>query len=441
MPVLVNFLLLFSILLWRMQNRFMFPTFWAEDGSTFYANALQEGFSTLWAPYSGYFHTLPRIFALFGSWAPTPFVPLVFGILSLAYFSYVCAFLASKTFSHVLPGYLDRILLAIAICYSPGTSEVLGNLANLHSIATFYIGLFLLRRFDEKISLIDWLCIVPSIFTSGESVVLIPAFLFRAAMIGKSTSLSQPSKTIKQIVQMPQCFQTLIIVGLLFFQALINAVLSQSATLPPEQQVTLFRALQAWFFGFNNWALFLPLFGFGHLCNWTTNHQIGYWIVTALLWLCLVGAFVRQTNERKLGWFWIFSASLVIPLMSLVRGEPAAGFFASPTFQSIPYGHRYEFILAPYGLLTWALWGSLAKFKNNYKITGLASGATLVMCLALNQSTRLTYLGPYLGPSISLKEIINYYKHPDQAPKEGIQIPNAPNGWGSFKYIYPLNGK
>jgi hypothetical protein len=58
------------------------PAFYAEDGQIFFSQQLQSGVSSLFQPYNGYFHLVPRLIALLASPAPAFYQPLVFAACS-----------------------------------------------------------------------------------------------------------------------------------------------------------------------------------------------------------------------------------------------------------------------------------------------------------------------------------------------------------------------
>ncbi|MFE4950599.1 hypothetical protein ACFQ9V_10900 [Leifsonia sp. NPDC056665] len=109
-------------------------TFWAEDGRTFVSSAALGGPGVLLQPYAGYLHTVPRLVAavvvlLPVSWwalATTAAACAIAGGLAVVVF--VCA-------RELVPWLPARIFVAGLTVLAPLVPrEVLGNLANLHSL-------------------------------------------------------------------------------------------------------------------------------------------------------------------------------------------------------------------------------------------------------------------------------------------------------------------
>jgi hypothetical protein len=123
-------------------------TLWAEDGRTFLQDAVNRGpLLSLVQPYAGYLHTIPRLIASLtvsvvpvGLWAQamTAGACLVAGLLAAVVF--VCS-------RDVLPWFPARLLLATVTVLAPlAPREVLGNVANLHSLVLWAVFWMLLYR-------------------------------------------------------------------------------------------------------------------------------------------------------------------------------------------------------------------------------------------------------------------------------------------------------
>lgn len=64
-----------AVLLFRWPDQLLRPQFWCEDGLIFFWQAWRFGWRALFEPYEGYFHTVPRLFALLGSFLPVRWMP------------------------------------------------------------------------------------------------------------------------------------------------------------------------------------------------------------------------------------------------------------------------------------------------------------------------------------------------------------------------------
>lgn len=121
-------------------------TFWAEDGRTFVSAAAVGGPSVLFQPYGGYLHTVPRLVASVvvllpvGWWALATTAAACAIAGGIAVVVFVCA-------REVVPWLPARIAVASLTVLAPLVPrEVLGNLANLHSLFLWMLFWIVLAR-------------------------------------------------------------------------------------------------------------------------------------------------------------------------------------------------------------------------------------------------------------------------------------------------------
>jgi hypothetical protein len=129
-------------------------TLWAEDGRTFLQAALDQGpIRSLFDPYAGYLHTIPRIMSsLIVQFVPVPYYASAMTAATCvaaggaAAVVYVC----SRDVVTSVPG---RFALATTTILAPlEPREVLGNAANLHSIMFWMLFWMLLYRPKNRAS-------------------------------------------------------------------------------------------------------------------------------------------------------------------------------------------------------------------------------------------------------------------------------------------------
>jgi hypothetical protein len=116
-----------AILYWRRPDAFYNPQLWAEDGSRFFSSAFFRGSQSLVLPFAGYFHTLARLVAWFGSWLPVRYVPHWYVIASWMLLACIVAYLFSGRFSF---GWKTKFLIGLALVATAADNEVFFNLAN-----------------------------------------------------------------------------------------------------------------------------------------------------------------------------------------------------------------------------------------------------------------------------------------------------------------------
>ena len=108
-----------------------FDHVWAEDGAIFYADAVEQGPSSLFYTYAGYAHVVPRLIALVGGVLPQTAYAALAVASSLAVTGLLAAFVqyAALRLTDSIPA---SLVAGSAFALTPALRvEVLGNLANL----------------------------------------------------------------------------------------------------------------------------------------------------------------------------------------------------------------------------------------------------------------------------------------------------------------------
>lgn len=156
-------------------------TFWAEDGRTFVSSAALGGPVVLLQPYAGYLHTIPRLVAavvvlLPVSWwalATTAAACAIAGALAVVVF--VCA-------RDLVPWLPARLFVAGLTVLAPlAPREVLGNLANLHSLILWTLFWIVLSRPRTTRAAVALAAVaVLGALTEIQAVFLAPLLLLRA---------------------------------------------------------------------------------------------------------------------------------------------------------------------------------------------------------------------------------------------------------------------
>jgi hypothetical protein len=168
-----------AILGLRRAGAFTNPQFWAEDGY-FYERARSVGWHSLWLPYNGYLHLVPRSAAIVAAHADPALVPSIFVGFAALFTLYV----ASRTLSPRCPLPRYAGLAALAVVLVPDTYEVLLNLVNLQWVLAGGLVLLLVSRDPSGWGpwIHDLAASVALGLTGPFSIVLAPLFLWRAWM-------------------------------------------------------------------------------------------------------------------------------------------------------------------------------------------------------------------------------------------------------------------
>ena len=174
--------LLTALLAWIRLPAIARDTLWAEDGRNFLQDALNLGpIESLVVPYAGYLHTFPRIVAaLTVQFMPVQLFALsmTFGACLLAGIMGAIVYVCSADVVAWIPA---RVLIATLTVLAPlAPREVLGNMANLHSLALWTLLWVLLYRPRSRAgSIAIAVFVLLGTLTEIESVFLLPLLLWR----------------------------------------------------------------------------------------------------------------------------------------------------------------------------------------------------------------------------------------------------------------------
>jgi hypothetical protein len=151
---------------WRVSA---WDTIWAEDGYVFLADAVSRPVTeTLFDPYGGYIHVLPRVAGAVAGSLPLDAASLVFA-LTWAFTLALLAAFAYFASAEIVQSSTLRLALAVLVAFLPAAgSELLGNATNLH----FYL---------------DYACFWGFAWRSTST----PALAARSAVVGVA-ALSDP---------------------------------------------------------------------------------------------------------------------------------------------------------------------------------------------------------------------------------------------------------
>lgn len=123
--------LLVLALLLREPGHFINPQFWAEDGTSFFMQAWEDGFArSVFSPLSGYLHTFPRLTAGLALLFPLKAAPLVFNLAAFAAQALPILYLLGGRLARHLPNRGVRVLAAALYVAVPNSYETYVNLTN-----------------------------------------------------------------------------------------------------------------------------------------------------------------------------------------------------------------------------------------------------------------------------------------------------------------------
>ncbi|MDF1515346.1 MAG: hypothetical protein P1S60_16170, partial [Anaerolineae bacterium] len=156
-----------------------------EDGWLFLTDALNYPLTqTLFKPYAGYYHVLPRLFAEVATPNNLLNIPSIYGMISVLFAACVLSLPVLHLF-HRFTNLHWRVVWVLTCALVPWPTEILGTITSLHWYA--FWGLMLLCLADLSNVRLSWLLViipfvVLTIFSSPPAVLLMPLSLFQGCL-------------------------------------------------------------------------------------------------------------------------------------------------------------------------------------------------------------------------------------------------------------------
>jgi hypothetical protein len=334
-PYYFTFLSCFLFLFLRASGRFLYAHLWAEDGSLFLPDAITYGWKSIFLPYAGYYHTLPRIIAYITHFFDASTYPLIIVISTSIIFISVIQLLISENYSYLVKERYHRFLICLSLCMAPGLHEVLGNLANLHWILFLYISLSTLNDSNTKLKLSEGLFLLVAIFSTGETIVLIPILLLQLILQYRKNRIVSS--------------RTAFLFVLISISVILN--LLQKEKLPQGPSFDLITILRGWYSSVINTMILQPLIGDKYVIKLFKKYWYIYEFGSPLIGLFLVFRIAKQKRVQLYYFVLLVILIAFLPFLAFIVRPYAMGVYANV---HIVWNFRYAFILAPWGLLLYA---------------------------------------------------------------------------------------
>ena len=175
------------VIMARAWPRLMRAHFWAEDGNLFFPQAVAQGYRSFFEPYADYYHLAPRLFAYAFTFFPLLYYPTLICLSSMLVFVATAALFSKGSYAWLVPSQALRTLLCLAICMAPGLREIIGNLANLHTVLIVYLCLICLRDSRSGITPVELAICFLGVGSEGACFVLLPSLVWRLSAYKIST--------------------------------------------------------------------------------------------------------------------------------------------------------------------------------------------------------------------------------------------------------------
>jgi hypothetical protein len=175
---LTSFLFLLSVilsilaLLYRKPEAFTKPQFWAEDGVIFFQQYFQTGVSSIFNPYAGYLHLIPRLVALLTFHSISfEHMPAAYNVASLLIFLGLVCFIWWRTRFDPY----TKFFVIMALSLVPVGSEMVLNITNVQWYVSLFIPLLFLAGHNKKYRFFDGIVLFLVALTGPFSVIFLPA--------------------------------------------------------------------------------------------------------------------------------------------------------------------------------------------------------------------------------------------------------------------------
>lgn len=152
-------MIFFVIYLSRAPETLLFANLWAEDANVFFHDAFYEpSILTLFKPYAGYLHFIPRLTAFASTFLPIEYVATSFNLTASLLQLLPLAFVLSSRSDQLIPGWRLKLLVSFVYVCLPGASEAHGTVTNLQWTLPFLITLILFCEPPQTIvtRMVEW---------------------------------------------------------------------------------------------------------------------------------------------------------------------------------------------------------------------------------------------------------------------------------------------
>ncbi|MCC2644744.1 MAG: hypothetical protein K0R94_522 [Burkholderiales bacterium] len=203
-------LMIFFFIILRQWERVHHYVLYAEDGRGFLPRSVMYGFNAVLRPYTGYLQVAPQLISLISYYISLKYYPLITLFICGFIYSLAISSIINSSYSWICRNQMVRFFIALSLTFIPGTTEILGNLANLHTILYIFVTFKMVAKFDAKYSVLDYILFIITAFSAGEFFLILPVVLYRMFVLYKS----------KQ--SLVCIFQHLLILLIIVFSIVIN---------------------------------------------------------------------------------------------------------------------------------------------------------------------------------------------------------------------------
>ncbi len=330
------YILLVSIIFLRRPDALLNAQPWAEDGKIFLQQALADPYGSIFTPYAGYMHIVPRLVTLAAIQFGLPNASLVMNVAALLISAFCISYLFTSDFRFLIRNDLLRSFTAILIACMP-IPQVWMNITNIQWFLLIYTMLWttclLFNKdiYDKKIGLA---CIFQVIFlgvsflSSPLSFTLIPGI-----MLGFILMLKE-KKAITPLLVLYMLPVACLIAHLLF--CVTHPDTSRGSGVPVTNVAHYLSGEVFSWFSFIGTSGFLTGIGYPLL-----------YAASVMIVVILIGISIKRRDYLISGWLWAIIVMNVIVLF-VQRQDYLSNFSTNTVFRGAIGG---RFLLLPVTIL------------------------------------------------------------------------------------------
>lgn len=376
------------VLFYRRPDAFYHAQFWAEEGTVFFKEAYEQGFSSLFNTCAGYYHLLPRFLACTSALLhlPLELVPFLFCYVWLAVLFLIVWYVWQR-----LPfNSLQKLFLSIVIVLIPLQSEVFMNQTNMQWVMVLFpVIIFSSPNEDQnnRWFYLDIVVLILAGLTGPNFTVLLPLFLFLLF----STKTNNRKKLLYVLA---------IIIGAIGLLALLN----HGSVSRADGHFTLLNK------GFVQYAFVQYAFLFiGKLA-----FKIPF-LVMSLGVVSIIGLYVYALKQSLINYKQNKFLFICLITSLLFLGTTLIAYRNEPSLLS-PYYRGVRNFYIPALLFVWALMQFLFTHKHAIKL--------LIALITLFSIELVLFVGTFKFEEFNVKPYSEKLYH-----SNSIAIPVNPNGW------------
>lgn len=171
------------IIFFRRPDALLNPQPWAEDGTIFLAQALNDPVGSVFTTYAGYLHLIPRLVTLAALTTGFANAPLFMNLSALVLSALSISYFADNRFRKVVGNDFHRLLLCILFSCMP-IRDIFLNITNIQWFLVVYATLWVTDQWlnygqtyerSTLVSLLETLLVALAFLTSPLSLILAPA--------------------------------------------------------------------------------------------------------------------------------------------------------------------------------------------------------------------------------------------------------------------------